>query len=475
MQVKESSTEGLCHAYKIKVEAQDVEKRMNERLGRLGETAHLPGFRPGKVPPKLLRQRYGKSLLGEVLEEAVNTSSQAAIAERELRLAMQPKIEIDNFEEGQDLEYTLNVELMPEIEPGDYSKIEVERLIAEPSKKDVDAAMQRLADAQKTFADAPEDHTAVIGNVVMLDFVGRIDGEEFEGGKAEGIRLELGTGQFIPGFEGQLVGAKAGDRLDVTCTFPADYGVPHLAGREAVFETKVDAVQIANKNEIDEKLAERLGLETLDKVREAVTDQLKKDYAAVSRRRLKRALLDELALRHDFEVPPGMAEEEFKSIWREVEAARERGGPDPDDEGKSDDELKKQYRDIATRRVRLGLLLAEVGRRNNIEVSQEELDRAVQEHAMRYSGQEQEVLNHFRSHPQDAERLRGPIVEEKVVDFVLEIAKVSERKVSQEELNDESETPIGTAPGEAKSGRKSSKKAGAAKKLGEKDGKKAKM
>ena len=457
MQVTESNIEGLRHEYKIKVDAQDVEDRMLARLDQLRATARLPGFRPGKVPATLLRKRYGQSLLGEVLEEAVNTATQAAIAERELRLAVQPRIEIDSFEEGQDLEYTLNVELMPVIEVGDYSKVEVERLVAEPSKKDVDAAMQRLADAQKTFADAPEGQAAAEGDVVMLDFVGRIDGEAFDGGTAEGIRLELGAGQFIPGFEDQLVGAKAGDRLDVTCTFPTDYGVDHLAGREAVFDTTVKSVQVPEESAVDEKLAERLGLETLARVREAVTDQLQKDYAAISRRRVKRALLDKLAEMHDFEVPPGMAESEFQTIWREVEAARERGEPDPDDEGLSDEDLQAQYRDIAARRVRLGLLLAEVGRRNNIEVSQDELDRAIQEHAMRYPGQEQQVFNHFRSHPQEAEMLRGPIIEDKVVDFVLEIAKVTERTVSQQELTDEITAPIGATPkpkagGEAKSG-----------------------
>lgn len=458
MQVIESNNEGLCREYTITVEAKDLEQRIQAKIDQISQTAKLPGFRPGKVPPSILRQRYGRSLLGEVVEETVNTSTQATISERSLRLALQPKIEISSFEEGQDLEYKLNVELLPEIEPKDYSKIEVERLVAEPSDLDVNAALQRLASAQKIFSDAPDSHTAKIGDVVIIDFVGTIDGEEFDGGKSENSRLELGTGQFIPGFEEQLVGTKAGRKLDVTCKFPDDYGVNNLAGRTAVFFTTVKSVQISEAVSIDEKLAERLGLDSLDKVREAVVEQLRKDCSAISRRRVKRALLDELALLHDFDVPPGMVKAEFETIWQAVEAAKERGESDPDDTGKSEDELKLQYMDIATRRVRLGLLLAELGRQNNIESSQEELNRSIQEYAMRYPGQEQQVFEHLRNNPQEAERLRGPIVEDKVVDYLLEIVKVSERNVSQEELTDETEKPIGASPDKSKKTPKKSKK-----------------
>lgn len=444
MQVTESNIEGLCHEYKIKVDAQDLEDRMTARLGELSHTARLPGFRPGRVPMSLLRKRYGKSLLGEVLEETVNTSTQSAIADRSLRLAMQPKIEINNFEEGKDLEFTLNVELLPEIEKVDYSSIKIERYVSTPTKTDIDDALKRLADAQKSYVDAPEKHEAKNGDVLALDFVGTIDEEEFEGGKSEGARLELGSNQFIPGFEDQLIGAKAGAELDITCTFPADYGVKNLAGRVAVFHTKIKSIQISEKVEINEKLAERLGLQNLDEVRNAVSEQLDKDYKIISRRRLKRALLDELALLHDFTVPPGMVNAEFETIWKAVEEAKKRGESDPDDEKKSEEELRNQYTDIATRRVRLGLLLTELGRRNNIESSQEELNQAVQEYAMRYPGQEQEVFNHLRNNPNESERLRGPIIEDKVVDFLFEIISITDRKVDQAELMDEAETPIGS-------------------------------
>ncbi len=444
MQVTETKNDGLRREFLILVDAKDVENRMAGRLNQLSMQVNMPGFRPGRVPVPLLRQRYGSSLMSEVLEEAVSMASQATIAERSLRLAMQPKVEIKKFGEGQDLEYTLAVELLPEFDPGDFSTIHVERFVAEPGQTDIDEAIDRLVKAQRTFGPAPEGYAAVKGDLTTIDFVGRIDGEKFDGGAGEDHRLEIGSGQFIPGFEEQIIGAKVGDERKVTVTFPADYGVPYLAGREAVFDVKVKGINAPEETKA-ERLPERLGLENLDAVRDAVKGQLAKDFDAISKRRLKRAILDELSKRHSFGVPQGLVDSEFDAIWRQVEEARKQGESDPGDANKTEEELKTTYRDIAERRVRLGLLLAEIGQRNNIQVSSEELERAITEQAMRFPGQERAVFDFYRKNAGAVEQLRAPILEDKVVNFIAEIAKVAEKVVSSKELITESDEPIGAA------------------------------
>lgn len=447
MQVTETSAEGLKHEYRVVVGADDMAGRMTARLEQLRETIRLPGFRPGKVPVSLLRQRYGQSLMGEILEEAVNTSSQAAIVEKELRPALQPKVEIEEFEEGGDLSYTLSVEVMPVIKPADFSKIAVEKVVAEPGDEQTEEAMQRLAAAQKTFDSAADGHKASVGDVLKLNFNGSVDGVEFPGGAGEGVNLELGSGSFIPGFEDQLTGAKVGDHVQVKVQFPDEYSASELAGKDAVFEVDVIEIDVSHAAAVDDELGKRLGLENLDGVRKAVREQIERDFASISKRRVKREVLDALAELHDFEVPEGLTEAEFTQIWTQVEEAKEKGEVEPSDEGKSEDDLKAQYRDIAERRVRLGLLLAEVGRSNNIEVTPEEVDRAMADHASRFPGQEREVVSYYRGNPQAAEQLKGPILEDKVVDFILEIAKVTEKKVSAEELLADPDVVATEAPG----------------------------
>ena len=437
MQVTETVSQGLQREFKIVIEAQDLEDRMTARLDRMSNQARLPGFRPGKVPKTLLRQRYGKALFGEVLEETVSTSSQAAIAERSLRLATQPRVEVKQFEEGKNLEYTLAFEVMPEFDPGDLKKLEIEKLVAEPAEKDITDAIDRLVQAQRKFGPAPDGHKAKKGDLLTIDFVGTVDGVEFEGGKAEGARVELGQNQFIPGFEDQLIGAQVDGDVTITATFPSDYGVRFLAGREGKFAVKVKTIAVPEDVKMDDDLAKALGLENVDAVKGAVKSQLEKDFAVVSRRRMKRRVLDQLADMHGFEVPPGLVDAEFAAIWGEVDAARKRGQTEPGDEGKTEDELKDQYRALATRRVRLGLVLAEVGRRNNIAVTSEEAERAITQQAMRFPGQEKSIYAYFRNNPQAVEQLRGPILEDKVIDFIVEGAKVTERKVSTDELVDE--------------------------------------
>jgi trigger factor len=435
MQITETTNDGLKHEFKVIVGADDIAQRVETRLNELGRQVRLPGFRPGKVPLTVLRQRYGTSVMGEVLERAVNDSSNAAMREHKLRPALQPKIEIVSFNEGKDLEYKLAVEVLPDVVPMNFNELSLERLKPEVPEGEVDQALERIAKQQRK--NAPVDRPAQTGDIVVIDFAGTIDGQEFPGGSAKGQRLELGAGQFIPGFEDQLAGAKAGEQRTVTVTFPADYGAADLAGKTAAFAVEVKEVREVAQQPIDESLAEAVGMENLAGLRDAVRQQIERDYAGIARQRLKRQLLDRLAERHNFPVPQGMVELELDVIWKQFEAERERlkqQGAAAEGEGKSDDDIKAEYRPIAERRVRLGLLLSEVGRNNNIQVAQEELNRALAEEARRFPGHERQVIEYYRNQPGALDQLRAPIFENKVVDFILEMAKVSERPVPIAEL-----------------------------------------
>lgn len=432
MQITETSADGLKREFKVVVAAQDIERKTNDRLRDLGRTMRLPGFRPGKVPTTLLKQRYGESVRGEVLEQAVADSSRQALSERGLRPALQPKIEVVQFEEGKDLEYTMALEILPDIDPVDFSTIEVEKPVAEVSDQQVEETLGRLAESRRDF-EAAEDRVAEKGDAVVIDFDGSVDGERKPGMKAEGHQLTLGSGSFIDTFEDQLVGAKAGDHRTVTVTFPENYGAAELAGKEAVFEVDVKEVKVAKELAIDDEFSKGFGVETLDELKTMIRDRIGQDYAQLSRSRAKRSLLDRLAEAHDFAVPAGLVDSEFEAIWQRLKQEIERGAA-PDEAAKDEEELKKEYRQIAERRVRLGLLLAEVGRRNNIQVGQEELNRAVVAEAQRYPGQERQVFEFLRGNPQALDNIRAPLFEDKVVDHILEQAKVNERTVSLEDL-----------------------------------------
>ncbi len=434
MQVTEISSEGLKREYKIVVEADDIGRKVDEKLAELSRQIRLPGFRPGKVPVTLVRKRYGASVRGEVLEEALNDSTRKAIEDRSLRPALQPKIEIDQFEEGKDLEYTVRLEILPDIETIDFAELELERLRAEPTDAGIDEVIADMAEGQKSFAAVTDGRASREGDALLIDFIGRIDGTEFEGGSATDFQIELGSETFIPGFEAQLVGAKAGEHRDVEVTFPEDYAGRDLAGKQAVFAVEVKEVREAQPVAVDDELARRMGLENLDALKEAVRRQISQDYAAVSRARLKRALLDALAERHEFAVPESMVDMEFEGIWKEIERHREKGDLDEADAAKSEDELREEYRKIAERRVRLGLLLSEVGRRNNIEVHQDEMTRAMFERARAFPGRERQFIDFVEKSPEAQEEIRAPIFEDKVVDFIIEMARVSERTVTPEEL-----------------------------------------
>ena len=434
MQITQTNSDGLRRDFTIVVEAAEIDTKVTERLTSVGAEVKLPGFRPGKVPLAILRQRFGKSVMGEVLEQTVNEMSQKALDDNDLRPAQQPKIEITSFDEGKDLEFTLEVEVMPDFKPMDFSKLKLEKPVAEVEDEKVDEALKEIAGQQKNFEKVARNRKSKEGDALLIDFVGKLDGEAFEGGSAEGHQLELGSNTFIPGFEEQLVGAKGGDDVEVKVTFPENYGAEHLAGKEAVFEVKVHEVQEAAEVEINDEFATKLGLENLAALKDAIRGQIEQQYNQLSRQALKRGMLDAMAEAHDFDVPPGMKQGEFDNIWQQFQQELEQNGEKLEDQDQSEEELKAEYMGIAERRVRLGLLLAEVGRINNIEVSQEEVNQAMIAQARNYPGQERMIFEMFQKRPEMQAQLRAPIFEDKVIDFISELATVTEKKVSVEDL-----------------------------------------
>jgi trigger factor len=434
MQVTETLSEDLKREFKVVVAAKDISEKLEVRLEELGQQVRIPGFRPGKVPLTILKQRFGTSVMGEIVEQAVNDASSQAMDERGLRPAMRPKIEITSFDEGQDLEYTMALELLPEIEPMDFAKLELERLKVEVQDDELQSALDRLASSRMKTEALQEPRKSESGDVLVIDFQGTVDGEAFPGMTGEDHHLELGSNRFVEGFEDQLVGVDAGQELDVEVTFPEAYVNDKLAGKDAVFAVKVKDILQATPHPLDDELAQSLGEENLDSLKERVSEQIAGEYDAAARGRLKRTLLDKLAEAHGFAVPMGMVDLEFDAIWGQIEKEREEGRVDPDDEGKSDEELKAEYRDIAERRVRLGLLLSEVGRVNGIEVSDDEVNQALVREAQRHPGHEREVFEFYQKSPEGLANLRAPLFEDKVVDFIIQLAKVEERTVTADEL-----------------------------------------
>lgn len=460
MQVTETNAEGLKHDFKVVVPAADIAAKSEARLKELSTQVKMPGFRPGKVPVSLMKKRYGSAVLGEVLEQSVQEAAEKTVTERNLRPAMQPKIDIETFDEGKDLEFKMSVEVLPEIEPVDFSTIALTRPKAEVADSEVDDALGRIAEGQKTSEPvASKARKVKKGDVAVIDFVGKKDGEPFEGGKAEDYSLEIGSGTFIPGFEDQVIGSKAGEEKVITLTFPEDYPAEHLAGQEVSFDVTVKEIREPKVPEIDDELAKAVGMDDLEALKKAVRDQIQGEYDKISRQKVKRDLLDKLSEAHDFPVPQSMVDMEFDGIWKQIEQAKEQNQLDPEDEGKSDDELKDDYRKLAERRVRLGLLLSEVGQKNQIQVNQDDLNRAIMAEATRYPGQEQAVFQYFLQNQDAINQLRAPIYEDKVVDYILEVAKVEDQSVSPEELM----KPEG-AEAEAEEGESKPKKAAAKKK-----------
>ena len=442
MQVTETLSEGLKRAYTVVVPAADIESKRTARLANLGKTLALPGFRPGKVPLTVVRQRYGTAVTAEVLEASVSEATQQVLSERGLRPALQPKVDVVSLDAAggtaKDLEFKVELELLPEIALPDFSAISLTRMKVEVSPETVDKALADVARRNRELTEITPgelgDRGAAKGEVLSVDYVGRIEGAEFPGGTGNDIDVEIGGEGFIPGFSEQLEGLKPGETRTIEVTFPAEYGVPDLAGKSATFEVTGKKLSRSVVPELDDQLAKKLGFDDLAALRDVVTKRIQGEYDQLSRLRLKRQLLDALAEVTKFASPDGMVEQEFGQIWQRLEADRQAGRLDEDDKEKDEETLKSDYRAIAERRVRLGLLLAEIGRVNSITVAPDEMTRAMRMEALRYPGQEQQVMEFFRQNPRAADTLRGPIYEEKVVDFVLELAKVDEQQATPEEL-----------------------------------------
>jgi trigger factor len=439
MQIKSTKTEALVREYTVTMTAQEIDKKGDEKLAEIAKTVKMPGFRPGKVPMQVVKSKYGKAVMGEVLEALVNESMAKVINDDKLRPAMRPKIEVKTFDEKEGLEYSMAIELLPEFKVADVDGIALEKLVAKPSDKEVEGALERVVKAGRTTKTVEEKRAAKKGDIVLIDFDGTVDGKPFPGMKGDDFELELGSKSFVDTFEDQLVGAKAGDEKTVKVTFPEDYGHDKLRGVKAVFEVKVKELREPVLPKIDDEYAQKLGLESAAKLKETVSQGLQGEYDQVARMNLKRALLDVLDEKHDFEVPPGMLEAEYAGIVHQVfNEPGHQHGPDCAHEHGTAEE-REEFREIAERRVKLGLVLAEIGRANKIEVTVQEIQQAVINEARRYPGREREVFDYYQKNAQALEGLKAPVYEDKVVDFILDKAKVSEKQVSIEELTKASE------------------------------------
>ncbi len=466
MQITETNAEGLKHEFKVVVPAHDIAHRVAGRIAQMGKTARIPGFRPGKAPAALLKQRFGQQVRGEVLQETLNESSQKAVQDKGLRPALRPRIKITNYAEGADLEYELSVEVLPEIAPGELTDLELERPVVAVGDAEIDEALGRIARNNKRFQAAPEDHGSAAGDQVVIDYLGTLGGVEFAGGRGTDQAVEIGAGMLLPDLENALADRRKGDAFEVDVRFPDTYAAENLKGKAAHFQVTIKDLKVREATVVDDAFAKQLGLDDLAALRADVAKRMTEDYGQLSRARVKRQLLDRLAERFSFPVPTGMVNLEFDAIWRQVKgeldkaaardhehdhghaghdhdhdhAGHDHAGHDPgapaEPVGLTAEEIKLQveYRAIAERRVRLGLLLADIGRRNGIEVSNDDLSRSLMARARGFPGQERKVFDYYTKNPSAMQELRAPLFEDKVVDHILSLAKVVDRTVSIAEL-----------------------------------------
>jgi len=440
MQVTETVSDGLKRELKVTVALPEIQEKVDARLHEMKQRANIKGFRPGKVPVEHLRRLYGRSIMTEVLQQTISETSQKAISEREERPAQQPQINLPEDSQGvesvisgeADLEYTMSFEVIPDMELADLRQLKLEKEVAEVEDEDIDKSVQQLLESSASYE--PKDGASEDGDQLKVDFVGKIDGEPFEGGSAEDIAVVLGKNQFIPGFEEGLIGAKPGEERVVNVTFPEEYGAEHLAGKQAEFDVKVKEVGAPKLPEADDDFAKTMGFDSMDKLREAIRDKLGKELEQASRTKLKRQLLDELDKAHDFQLPASLVEQEYNELWQQTTQQMERSGQSFEDMGTTEEAEQARNRKLAERRVRLGLVLAEIGQRNNIEVTDEEMKRAMMDQARQYPGQEKQVIEYFQQNPNALMELRGPVFEEKVVDYALAMAEVNEKPVSKDDL-----------------------------------------
>ena len=447
MQVTETVNEGLRREIEVTVPREDLSKRLDERLADLKGKVRLNGFRPGKVPVGHLKKLYGKSAMAEIVQETIDSQATSVLAERGEKAAQRPQIEMTEDEAEaervlsgeEDFSFKIQYEVIPDFEVGDVADIAIERPIVEVSDGEVDEQIERIAESARTYET--KTGKAADKDRVTFDYLGKVDGEPFEGGKDEGANLVLGSGQFIPGFEEQLTGLKAGDEKTITVTFPEDYGAQDLAGKEATFDVKVHEVAAPADLAIDDALAEKLGVESLDRLKEIVREQIESQYGAQTRQKVKRQLLDRLDERYSFELPQKMVDQEFDNIWHQITHDLEHAGKTFEDEETTEEEARAEYKKLAERRVRLGLVLSQIGEAAEVQVSEDELQRAVYDQVRQHPGQEQQIYDFFRQNPDAVANLRAPIFEEKVVDHLLGEVKVEDKTVSKDELMKEDELP----------------------------------
>ncbi len=449
MQVKETVADGLKHEFQISVPAADLDAKADARLVDLKDKVRINGFRPGKVPVSHLKKVYGRSVMAETIDQTIRDTNSQLFTERGFRLATEPKVTMPTEQKAvedvltgkSDLTYTVSIEVVPAIQLADFKSFTVEKPVAEVTDAEVDDAIKRIAEQNRTFAARGEGAKAETGDRVTVSFKGSIDGTPFDGGTGENVQVTIGSNTFIPGFEEQLIGVAAGETRTLKVSFPKNYGNEKLAGQPAEFETSTTLIEAPQETVIDDEFAKTLGLESLDKLKEAARERLAAEFAGATRQRVKRLLLDRLDESHRFEAPPSLVDEEFNLMWNSIKAEMESSGKTFADEDTTEDVAKEEYRKIADRRVRLGLVLSEIGEKNKITVTDDEVSRAVIERARQMPGREKEVWDYYRSNVNALAQLRAPIYEDKVVDFILELATVTEKKVSREDLykDDEAE------------------------------------
>ena len=438
MQVTETANDGLKREFRVVVPASDLAAKVNEKLDDLKGRVQLRGFRPGKVPVAHLKRIYGKAAMAEVIEAAVREANSKIVTDNGYKLATEPKVVPDEgavegvIEGKSDLAYKVEIEIVPPIELADFKQIKLEREVADVTEAEIDEAVQKIGEQNRPFVGKVEG--AEKGDRVTVSFQGTMEGQPFQGGSAEGVPILIGSGQFIPGFEDNLIGIKAGESRTFDLKFPESYAAPNLAGKDVTFNVTASTVEVPGEIKLDDEFAKTLGLESIEKLREGVKDRLQREHAAASRQKLKRGLLDQLDERHKFEPPPSLVEQEFTNVWNSIEGDLKAQNRTFEDEGTTEEKARAEYRAISERRVRLGLVIAEIGEKNNIKVTDEQLTAAVVERARQLPGQEQQVWEYYRNNPGALASLRAPIFEEKVVDFLLELASVTDKQVSREEL-----------------------------------------
>ncbi|MEW9854208.1 trigger factor [Novosphingobium sp. M1R2S20] len=465
MQIVETTNEGLKRAYTVTIPAKDISARVEGEVQRMAPQVRMPGFRPGKVPANLIKKMHGPALHQDALQNSIRDAMDKLVADHALRPAMQPDVSLgEGYEEGKDAELSVSLEVLPKIEAPSLDGLKLEKLNVPVSEDAVDEAVNRIASQQKSY-EAAEGRAAEDGDQVICDFVGKLDGVEFEGGKAEQQAIVIGSGRLIPGFEEQLIGAKAGEERTITVTFPADYPAENLKGKDATFDITVHEVKVPGETVVDDEFAKQLGLEGLEQLRNLMKGQLEQETAGLTRTQMKRQLLDQLAAGHDFDVPPTMVEAEFEQIWQQLQ--HEAGHEEDPEAARAEIEAEKDdYRKIAERRVRLGLLLSEIGQANGVEVTGQEMQMLLQQAAQQYRPEDrQRFVDYVRNDPMAAAQLRAPLYEDKVVDFLIEKAEVTEREVTREELQAAIEAD---ADGNSDGSKESKPKKAAAKKAAKK-------